>query len=338
MLLAAALLTAGLVAAWELRWRAAGYRPSMDDTPDLWADARRRLEAAPPDQVVLVGASRVLFDLDLEVLERELGVRRPIQLATVGTNPLVHLEHVAAAEEVTGTVLCGVHPGLFFLPPGVAERYARRGFERYRKATPAQRIGAALWQELDARLALLNIDDLALRALIEELEVPQRTGVHVMRVPYIFSLDRERRGRMVPRLLEDAAFRERIQRLWIDMPRGPPPSPANRARGEGMRHQTLWRARAAVDRIRARGGQVIFLHLPASGELRELERRMSPRERTWDALLAVTGAPGIHVDDHPELAGFDCPEWSHLSAADSVEFTRRLAPHLARLLRPPAAP
>ena len=49
-------------------------------------------------------------------------------------------------------------------------------------------------------------------------------------------------------------------------------------------------------------------------------------------LLKVTGAPGIYFEDHPELAGFDCPEWSHLSAGDSVEFTKRLVPHLRTAL------
>ena len=37
--------------------------------------------------------------------------------------------------------------------------------------------------------------------------------------------------------------------------------------------------------------------------------------------------------DFPELAGFNCPEWSHLSAGDSVEFTRRLVPHLRAALQ-----
>ena len=45
---------------------------------------------------------------------------------------------------------------------------------------------------------------------------------------------------------------------------------------------------------------------------------------TWDRLLRETGAPGVHFEDHAELQGFDCPEWSHLNAEDSVEFSRRL--------------
>jgi hypothetical protein len=49
-------------------------------------------------------------------------------------------------------------------------------------------------------------------------------------------------------------------------------------------------------------------------------------------LLQATGAPGIYFEDFPELAGFNCPEWSHLSAGDSVEFSKRLVPHLRAAL------
>jgi len=59
----------------------------------------------------------------------------------------------------------------------------------------------------------------------------------------------------------------------------------------------------------------------------------TPRARTWDPLLKQTNAPGIYFEDYPELANFDCPEWSHLSAGDSVEFTKRLVPYLRDALQ-----
>src|SRR5204862_230838 len=46
-----------------------------------------------------------------------------------------------------------------------------------------------------------------------------------------------------------------------------------------------------------------------------------------------TGAPGIYYEDYPELSGFNCPAWSHLSAGDSVEFSKRLIPHLRKALQ-----
>jgi hypothetical protein len=87
-----------------------------------------------------------------------------------------------------------------------------------------------------------------------------------------------------------------------------------------------------VQKIRARGGKVVFVRLPVSGELKKLEDRATPRTGLWTRLLKESGAPGIYFEDYPELAGFVCPEWSHLSAPDSIQFTRRLVPPLRKAL------
>jgi hypothetical protein len=88
-----------------------------------------------------------------------------------------------------------------------------------------------------------------------------------------------------------------------------------------------------LDKLRARGGKIVFVRFPMTGELKKLEDQQTPRAQTWDPLIQQTHAPGIYFEDYPELASFDCPEWSHLSAGDSVEFTRRLVPHLRNALQ-----
>jgi hypothetical protein len=90
---------------------------------------------------------------------------------------------------------------------------------------------------------------------------------------------------------------------------------------------------AAVEKFRARGGKVVFVRFPVTGELKQLEEQLNPRARDWERLLKDTKAPGIYYEDYPELKGFDCPEWSHLSAGDSVEFSKRLVPHLRAALQ-----
>ena len=88
----------------------------------------------------------------------------------------------------------------------------------------------------------------------------------------------------------------------------------------------------AVDKLRARGGKIVFVRFPFTGELKVHEDSATPRAKTWEPLLQLTGAPGIYFEDYPELSSFTCPEWSHLSAGDSVEFTKRLVPHLRTAL------
>ena len=89
----------------------------------------------------------------------------------------------------------------------------------------------------------------------------------------------------------------------------------------------------AIEKIRGRGGKIVFVGFPHTGGLKELEDRLTPRAQTWDPLLKMTNSPGIYYSDFPELSGFDCPEWSHLSAGDSVEFSKRLVPHLKTALQ-----
>jgi hypothetical protein len=132
----------------------------------------------------------------------------------------------------------------------------------------------------------------------------------------------------------DAVRREQIEAAWLSPPPESPDPPEKQAAERGaLRQEILWRERDAVTKIVARGGRVIYIRFPSSGGVLAAERIKFPRAETWDALLAVTGAPGIHFEDHPELASFQCVEWSHLSATDSVEFTRRLVPLLVPYLK-----
>jgi hypothetical protein len=36
--------------------------------------------------------------------------------------------------------------------------------------------------------------------------------------------------------------------------------------------------------------------------------------------------PGVHFEDHPQLQGYELPEWSHLTHADARRYTAALAP------------
>ena len=128
---------------------------------------------------------------------------------------------------------------------------------------------------------------------------------------------------------------QRIQQIWLPLMTPPPKPPVFTDEQWTAMFADAWEAVLVqathnVDAITERGGRVIFVHHPSSGGVRELEHRNNPRAAFWDRLLEETGAPGIHYADHPELRDFDCPEWSHLSASDSVEYSKRLANVLKR--------
>jgi hypothetical protein len=129
-----------------------------------------------------------------------------------------------------------------------------------------------------------------------------------------------------------------IQQIWIPLFTPPPPptyipkEEFGKKMGQAI-EQRFHDVAEAVQKLRSRGGKVVFVHFPHSGGLKALEDRETPRAGIWDRVIKDTGAPGIYDEDYPELSSFNCPEWSHLSAGDSVEFSKRLVPHLRKALQ-----
>jgi hypothetical protein len=331
MAVCAALGCVLMLTLWERHVRTLGYEPDYDDTTSLWVQARQQAASARPEQLVLVGDSRTLFDLDLDLLQRAGRGPRPIQLATVGSNPVVILADLGKDPGYAGTTLVGVAPPLFAAGGGPPISGPQRYLRKYQSWSPADAWEHALSLPLQEHLAFIQQDDLTLSQLIEQLPLPRREGAFTPELPPHFSqLDLDRRTRMTERAERDPLLMRRIQQIWPPLFSGPPkPAVFSQAAWQKILEDgwraNLQQAKAAVTAIRARGGNVFFVRHPSSGELRALEDRITPRAQFWDRLLQETGAQGIYDQDYPELSGFECPEWSHLSASDSVEYTRRLS-------------
>src|SRR5512135_625640 len=73
-------LLALMLGVWEWYWRDFGATPGIRNTHGLWAIQRRRIDAGEGDATVIVGSSRVFFDIQLDIWE-QLDGKRPIQLA-----------------------------------------------------------------------------------------------------------------------------------------------------------------------------------------------------------------------------------------------------------------
>ncbi len=323
--------------AWEFYCRSLGYGPTLNDNEDLWTINRQRVK---PESVVIIGDSRGWYDLDLDELQKGLG-KRPVQLAMGGGCGYPVLADLAADKTFHGTIICSFVPWLFFAPPGTPpmER-GEKAVRRSHTQTPAQRASQYLAMPLEEHVAFLKQEELTLDDLLKRLSIPNRSDARVppRGPPYFGTLDRERRARMTEECARPGSeLQKRIQQIWLPLftPHPPPSYIPTDVFMAKMKDAIEKRARdtiAAVEKLRARGGKVVFVRLPVTGGLKALEDKTTPRNQTWDPLLQGTGAPGIYFEDFPELATFNCPEWSHLSAGDSVEFSKRLVPHLRAAL------
>jgi hypothetical protein len=323
--------------AWEFYCRSIGYGPTLNDNEDLWTLARRRVQ---PESVVIIGDSRAWFDLDLDELQKGFG-KRPVQLAMAGSCAYPILADLANDKSFHGTIICSVVPRLFVAPPGSppfdrVEKAVRRSHTQ----TPAQHASQYLTMPLEEHVAFLKQQELTLDDLLDRLRIPNRSGVLVRPhlPPYFGTLDRERRARMIEECARSGSeLQKRIQQIWIPLFTPPPPPtfiPKDifaKQMGEAIQ-QRFHDVATAAQKLRNRGGKIVFVRFPNGGELKKLEDRETPRVGIWDRVIKQTGAPGIYYEDFPDLSDFNCPEWSHLSAGDSVEFSKRLVPHLRTAL------
>jgi len=327
---------------WELYCRSIGYAPTLNDNEDLWTLRRR---AVKPESLVVIGDSRAWYDVDLDEFEKGLS-KRPIQLAGGGMCGFPVLEDLANDQNFHGTIICSIVPRIFFAPPGTPSfERGEKVVKRFHNQTPAQRVSQYLAMPLEEHVAFLKQEELTLDDYLKKLPIPNRPGAQVPPrfPPYFGTEDRERRSRMIEECTNpNGELARRIQQIWLPLFQPPPPTyiPKDvfmKQMGEAIDK----RFHDVVDdiaKIRARGGKIAFVRFPYSGGLKQIEDRDQPRARTWDPLLQQTGAPGIYYSDFPELKDFECPEWSHLSAGDSVEFSKRLVPHLRRALSMSAGP
>src|SRR5256884_367992 len=324
--------------AWELYCRSIGYGTTLNDNEDLWTMTRQRIK---PESVVIIGDSRGWYDLDLDELQKGLG-KRPVQLAMGGGCAYPVLADLVDDKTFHGTIICSFVPWLFFAPPGTPpmER-GEKAVRRSHTQTPAQQASQYIAMPLEEHVAFLKQEELTLDDLLKRLPIPNRPDARVppRLPPYFGTLDRERRARMIEQCARPGSeLQKRIQQIWLPLFTLPPP-PSYVPKDVFMAKmkdaiETRFRDTVrAVEKLRARGGKIVFVRLPVSGGLKALEDQTTPRKQTWDPLLQGTRAPGIYFEDFPELASFNCPEWSHLSAGDSVEFSKRLVPHLRAALQ-----
>lgn len=320
------LLVAGTLASWEIYLRSKGFPISYDDDAALWSTKRIQVYQPSNAATVFIGSSRIKYDLDIPTWENITG-NKVIQLSMVGTSPRPFLEDLANDKNFKGKLIIDITEGLFFgRNKSRTEKTSREFEEYYKKWTPAQKFSSRIGHIIESGLVFLEKNKFSLNALLDDLPVIKRKGVVVRSVfPKGFSMNTsERQCFMDAEFLKDTLQQKRQQQNWIEGGLDKTPGIS----GDSL--ETIFKeVKNNVDKIKARGGQILFVRTPSTGYYREAEKIAYPREKYWDKLLFYTNTPGIYFEDYPETAHFICPEWSHLSPSDAVVYTKSLIKILA---------
>jgi hypothetical protein len=323
-LIIALILLLILSASWEFYWRAHGYIPNLDDNKDLWAVQRSKVDKASKNDVVFLGSSRVLFDIQLNEWEQETGIR-PIQLATAGATPLPIFHDIVNNTNFNGTVIVGVTPPLFFsttFPMADTWKRAQSRVNHYVNRTYAQRTNHILSIPLQQHLVLMSTteeewaDNIDLKTLLRNIKIGNRIPDGMPPFYRFDNISVERNVEMTERTVTDTAFANTIKKVWEYFGKtSPPPDKAS----------TMAFFIKDAQAFIKRGGHLILLRAPSTGGFRMGEKMGTPREEYWDDLVTTLNVKHYHFEDYEQFKNIDCPEWSHLSAKDARFFTSELA-------------
>ncbi|HID69632.1 MAG TPA: hypothetical protein EYP35_04040, partial [Desulfobacterales bacterium] len=294
---------------WESFWRMHGYIPTVEDDLGLWAAIRRQANQQEGESVALIGSSRIQLGLNPDVFARTTGVR-PLMLAIDGNSPLPVLQNLAEDPKFSGLVICGLTPQ-WLAESKTSKRRAAKWIRKYRRQKWSSRLETQLSAGIQqlfvfrfpglspARVWRRLINNERLKKVYAPMRMDRYRSADYSRTDLSRLKEaREKRSRQLASTtisLAPEAFKERVEQV----------------------HR--W-----VESIEHRGGQVVFIRMPSTGTIREIEEAAWPRHRYWDVFAARIHGLTIHFEDYAVLSSFPCPDGSHLDADGAILFSEAL--------------
>lgn len=309
------------IVSWELYWRSQGLYPTIDDNEALWAMQRQRVEKASNEDILLIGSSRVLFDMQLNEWQEQIGVR-PIQLASVGSSPLPIFHDLVNNTNYNGTIIIGVTPGLFFsttFPDAQPWQWPQSKVDYYKKRTYAQISNHLLSLPLQQNLTFLSddqgVDGIKLKELLGKIKIGNRATDLMPPFHEFGEIALDRNLKMKQITVTDTAYANSIIKVWMFFGKDAP-APDKKSTMEFFLKD--------LKIFKERGGNAILVRCPSSGGLRAGENMGLPRKDFWDDLVKQADIKAYHFEDYDQIKNLTCPEWSHLSAKDAQYFTTEI--------------
>ncbi len=311
MALTVAILLVLLTSLWEWKMRTLELIPGdLSRSTDRWAELRRQVDKRNVP-VVIIGDSRILYDSDLDRATQLIGVR-PLQLAIPGASGLPILEDLADDPNFKGLAIVGMCESQYFDLTGSREQEA---IKLARWESPSNRISFLIHRLLSYGLTMLD-EDYRLSTLVFRLDNDWRRGVRGPRHNNWKPQETGPGGQvwLWRRIEHDRRLSEHMRGVWLH-------NFASEPLDDRTIRDVSSGTKVAVDKIRARGGDVVFVRPPSAPDLRSIEDKHIPRARGWDVLLATAHSNGVHIDDLPTVQNLILPESSHTARACATVFT-----------------
>jgi hypothetical protein len=313
LLLAFALLACSL-GGLEAYGRVQGFRPTVPESLGLWHYWRQQVYPRDGKVIVLAGTSRICTDISLITMRECLPDYRIVQLGILGSVSCIGLlKDFADDPAFRGIVICELDTPLLQR----SEWDGHRDFRTYRPPTLESLIDCVAKAWLQDRLVCIS-NSLTSRTLIARLlresshEQPSKTTRAFSReVRYDFG---------TRRYLAEATERPAD---GAEVKVAEDPSAQWRHFANDVREIDQM-----VQRLRSRGGRVVFLRAPSTGAGWIRDQAEHATLARWDRFARHSSAVCIHFRDVPQMRNLTCPDGSHLDYRDAPHFTRALVARL----------
>jgi hypothetical protein len=285
------------------------FTTSVEPSKDLWSWYRKKINGEK-NTIVLLGASRSLLGLNIDTIKQMFPEHKVYQLSLNGRFPVNTLLEIANDENFVGTLIVSVKVEAFmkvFFPmqDDYNDYYAN-------ESSWYKSLDAYITAWIQSNFISLN-NALSLQKITEYydlnhlfLKAEHTTGNLDLSISADFS-------KVDAQLLADHFVGNRTKNLK----KNKMPEP-----------EELFKDLAvvikAVNKLKQRGGQVIFVRFPTDKGHWQLDEQYLSRKSYWDLFTKEIGTDTIHFKDVEGLDQFDLPDTSHLDQKDAAAFTTLL--------------
>lgn len=322
----------------DIRLAQLGYVPTTLDSKERWAKERFRANELGNRALVLIGASRIQLGIDLETLRRESQLE-PIQLAVDGSSFIPVLKNLASDPLMQGTVLIDYNPGAVEGALASDQGASTTFVNEYKKnmAKPiffsldlvekflSGNLHESLRSYSDGANPLMSLqwriipNQRATRYLITHPDRSRLADYKLVSMPD-FYYRRVARNLGEERSINIAATDvEQVLKRRIDL---------LQPHDNSVYIQGIKYIRQLVAEIQSHGGKVLFVEIPTSGMVREIDDKRYPHANFLDLFEKEIGVPFMNSVNNPTLRSFVCPDGSHLDFRDRARFTAMMAQFL----------
>lgn len=332
---AALLISFTFIILMEIRLAQLGYHSTILDSTEHWAKERARASQLGKRALILIGGSRIQLGIDLDTLRKETGLE-PVQLAVDGSSFVPVLKGLADDPTIRGTVLVDYYPGsvegAFSGEYGAATAF-ERAFKKhageqslFSLASVEKSLAEMLHENLrsfaDGATPLMSLqwriipNEKASQYLVTLPDRSRLADYSLVAMPEFYYKRVARNLGQEKSINLKTADIEQVLKRQVDLQQ-----PNNNADYiQGARY-----LRQLITAINTHGGRVLFVAMPTSGMIREIDEKRHPRANFLDLFEKEAGVSVLSSADEPALRSFTCPDGSHLDLRDRSRFTSAMA-------------